>query len=159
MLVCGRALRWHCTCSFMRQIIVIADPSPLGLPVWRVLQMRVQVRPCVLASARCVWFLVKMSVAVSMSMNQSSNFEESCPSNVGIPCNRVMVMFACIVIYMASSLGWGFGCSQSATVRCCSSSASFSNSFLCVGGWLKGCKGKFGPKDTGIDLVTQPSGS
>ena len=29
-LIYGRALMWHCTCSFIRQIIVISDASVLG---------------------------------------------------------------------------------------------------------------------------------
>ena len=66
--------------------------------------MRLWPRPHVLASARCVWLTVKMSVMVSMSMKQSSSFEESCPFNVRI--GRVMVMLACIVVCMDSFLGW-----------------------------------------------------
>ena len=50
--------------------------------------MRVQVRLHDLASARCVQFLVKMLVVVSMSMNQSPSSVESCSSNVGISCSR-----------------------------------------------------------------------
>ena len=34
---------------------------------------------------------VRMSAVVSISMNQSSNFEESCPSNVGISWSMVVV--------------------------------------------------------------------
>ena len=90
------------------------------------------VRLHVLASARDVWLFVKMSVAVSMSMNQSSSFEESCLPNVGISCSLVMVMFACIVVCMSSSLGWGFGCGLSVIVRDCSPSVSCVNSSICV---------------------------
>ena len=96
--------------------------------------MRVQVRLLALASARCVWLLVKMSLVVSMSMKQPSSFEESCPPNMGISCNRIMVMFACIAVCTGFSLGWGFGCGCSAKARCCSPSASCSNSSTCVGG-------------------------
>ena len=71
-----------------------------------------------------------------MSMKQSSHFEESCPSNVGISCSRVMVMFACIVVCMGSSLGWGFGSGQSTTARGGSPSASCCNSSMC--GWVAG---------------------
>ena len=98
--------------------------------------MRVWVRPHVLASALHVELLVKMSVVVSMSINQSCSCEESCPSHVGISCSRVMVMFACIVMCMGSSLGWGFGCGSSATARYCSPSASCGNSSMC--GWVAG---------------------
>ena len=37
-----------------------------------------------MALARHVELSVKMSVAVTMSMNQSSNLDKSCPSNLGI---------------------------------------------------------------------------
>ena len=77
------------------------------LPALRASQMRVWVRPCVVASARCMQLLVKILVAISMPMKQSSSFEESYPSHVGISCSRVMVMFACIVVCMCS-LGLGF---------------------------------------------------
>ena len=46
-----------------------------------------------LPAARHVWLSVRMSAAVSMSMNWSSNFEESCPSNVGISWSMVVVRF------------------------------------------------------------------
>ena len=46
-----------------------------GFPPGRAPQMRVWVWTHVLALARCVWLLVKMSVVVSMSMKQSSSFE------------------------------------------------------------------------------------
>ena len=94
--------------------------------------MRAQVRPHVLASARHVQLLIKMSVAISMCMNQSSSFELSCPLNVGISCSRVMVIFAYIGVCLGSSLGWGFGCGGSIIVRCHSHSASCSNSPICV---------------------------
>ena len=50
--------------------------SSQHFPVWVALQMSMQVRPYDLASARCVQLSVRMSAAVSMSMNQSSNFED-----------------------------------------------------------------------------------
>ena len=53
--------------------------------------MSVQVRPHDLASSRCVQLSVRMSAAVSMSLNQSSSFDESCPSNVGISWSIVVV--------------------------------------------------------------------
>ena len=119
------------------------------------------IRLHVAASARCVWLLDKMSVVVSMSMNQSSCFKESCPSNVGISYSRVKVMFACIVVCMGASLGWGFGCSLSATARPHSPSASCVNSSICVCDWLAGRLqgGRVSPKVAGTDLATQPSGS
>ena len=45
--------------------------------------MRVWVRVGALALARHVWFLIKMSVVVSMSMKESSSLDKSCPLNVG----------------------------------------------------------------------------
>ena len=94
--------------------------------------MKGQVRPHVLASARHVQLLIKMSVAISMSMNQSSSFELSCSLNVGISCSRVMVIFACIGVCLGS-FGWEFGCGGSIIVRCHSHSASCSNSPIFVG--------------------------
>ena len=61
---------------------------------------------------------VRMSAAVSMSMKQSSSFEESCLLNVGISWSMDMVkchslcvmpkvsMYACIVLCTGSSLSW-----------------------------------------------------
>ena len=60
-------------------------------PVLVASQTSVQVRPCDLALARHVWLYVRMSVVFSISMNQSSNFEESCPSNVGISWSMAVV--------------------------------------------------------------------
>ena len=51
------------------------------------------VKPCDLAYARCLWISVRMSAVGSASMNQSSSFEESCPSNVGISCSMFMARF------------------------------------------------------------------
>ena len=76
--------------------------------------------PWDLASARCVLLSVNMSAVVSRSISQSSNFEESCPSNMVIswskdevwyasPCavHRVS-LYVCIVVCMCSSLGLGW---------------------------------------------------
>ena len=75
---------------------------------------------------------VRMSAVVSMSMNQSSSFEKSCQSNVGISCTMVMVrfdslcvvykvsMYACMVLCTSSLLGCVAECSWSIIVRCCS---------------------------------------
>ena len=53
--------------------------------------MSVWMRPHDLASARHVQLSVRMSVVVSISMNQSFHFEESCPSNVKISWSMVVV--------------------------------------------------------------------
>ena len=71
-----------------------------------------------------------MSVVVSMSMNQSSSFEESFPSNVGISFSRAMVIFACMIVCMGSSSNWGFGCGWSVIVRGCSLSVRCINSSI-----------------------------
>ena len=98
--------------------------------------MKVWVRPHVLASARHVWLLVKMSGVVSMSINQSSSSEESFPSDVGKTCSRIMLVFACIVVCTGSSLGWGFGHGWSATARCHNPSASLATPpYVWMGGW------------------------
>ena len=101
-----------------------------------------------MASARCVWLSVRMSVAVSISINQSSNFKESCPSNVGISFSMVMVRFASlcvahkvsvytsIALCTGSSLGWGDGCGWSIIARCCRLSVSCISSAVGVGGWV-----------------------
>ena len=65
--------------------------SSQHFPVWVASQMSVWVRPHDLALSRHVWLSVRMSAVVSMSMNQSSNFEESCPSNVGISWSIVVL--------------------------------------------------------------------
>ena len=109
-----RTLKWHCNCSFIRQIIVITDPSVSGFACLK-RPMNESMGWVVLASARYVRLLVKMSVVVSVSINQSSSFKESYPPNVGISCSRVMVMFACIIVCMGSFLGWGFGFGCDAT--------------------------------------------
>ena len=66
-----------------------------------------------------MWLSVKMSMAVSKSMSQSSSFEESCPSNMGISWSKdvvrfaslcvacMMYVYACIVVCMGSLLGCG----------------------------------------------------
>ena len=124
--------------------------SSQHFPAWRASQMSVQVRLWDLASARHVWLSVKMSVAVSRSVSQSYSFEESYPLNVGISWSKDVVRvaslcvvhkvsrYACIVVCMGSSLGWGVGCGWSVIVRCCSLSVSCVNSAICVGGWVAG---------------------
>ena len=76
----------------------------------------------------------------SLSMKQSSNFEESCPSNVGISWSIVVVrldshcvvcrvsMYACMVLCTGSSPDWGAG--RSIMVRCCSLSVRCDSSFM-----------------------------
>ena len=121
--------------------------------------MGVGARLHILVLASHVWLLVKMSVVVSMSVKQSCSFEESCSSNVGISYSRVLVMFACKVVCMSSSLAWVLGCGWSSTAICCSPSANCIKSSRCVDGWMAGSKGGVGPKVTGINLATQPSDS
>ena len=100
--------------------------------------MSMQVRLYDLASARHLQLSVRMSAVVSMSMNQTSSFEESCLSNVGISWSMVMVRFdslcvvckisvyVCMVLSTGSSLGWGAG--WSIMVRCCFLSVSYDSS-------------------------------
>ena len=45
-------------------------------------------------------------------------------------------VYACIVLYTGSSLGWGVGCGWSFIMRCCSLSVSCVKSSICVGGWV-----------------------
>ena len=90
-----------------------------------------------MASARHLWLSGKMSAAVYMSMNQTSVFEESCPSNVGISCSMVVVrfdslsvtwkvfMYACVVLCTGSPLGLGAEFSWSVIMRYCSLSVSY----------------------------------
>ena len=98
-----------------------------------------------------VWFSVRMSAVVSTSMNQSSNFEESCPSNVGISWSMVVVrldsfcdacrmsVYACMVLCTGSSLDWG--AAWSAMVRCCSLSVGVDWGVLDFkfANWFLGC--------------------
>ena len=94
--------------------------------------MSVQVRLCDLASARHVQLSVKMPAAVSMSMNHSSNFEESCQSNVGIFWSMVVVRLdslcvagcLCMPAWFCGQVPHWTGANWSAMVRCCSLSVS-----------------------------------
>ena len=106
------------------------------------LQTSVQVRLCDLASARCVQLSARISAVVSISMNQSSNFEESCPSNVGISWSMVVMrfyslsvtcrvfMYICMVLCTGSSLDLGF--CWNIIVRCCRLSVSCDSSSVGV---------------------------
>ena len=60
-----------------------------------------------LASPRHVWLSIKMSIGVSRSVSQSSNFEESCPSNVGISWSKDVVRFASLCVTWKVSV---YGC-------------------------------------------------
>ena len=60
--------------------------------------MSMYLRPHDFASARCVWLSARMSAVVSISMNQSSNYEQSCPSNVRISGSMVVVRFDSICV-------------------------------------------------------------
>ena len=66
-------------------------------------------------------------------------------------------MYACIAVYMGSSLSWGVGCSWSFMVRCFSLSVSLCQ-LCCMCGWVGGTfqMGKLVPEVAGIVLVTQP---
>ena len=87
---------------------------------------------------------VRMSVAVSMSMNQSSSCEKSCPLNVEISCSMVTVrcdslcvahkvsLYAYIVSCIGSSLGFGADYGWSIIVRCCSLSVTYISSAVGV---------------------------
>ena len=91
---------------------------------------------------------VKTPVVVSISMNQSSSFEESCPSNEGISYRRGCgeVLFSlCVMQGLCVSLHsfvhrflirLGVGGGWSIIVRCCSLSVSCINSAVGVGGWV-----------------------
>ena len=108
--------------------------SSQHFPVWVASWMSVWVRPCDFTLSRCVWLSLRMSAAVSISMNQSSNFEESCPSNVGISlehgCGEIGFLPCCTLGVHVSLHGlvhWfptGLGASWSTMVRCCSLSVS-----------------------------------
>ena len=90
---------------------------------------------------------VRMSMAVSMSMNQSSSFEESSLSNVGISCSMVVVRFDSLWVACKVSVGvcvplysfvhlfitrLGAECGWSIIVRCCSLSVSCISSAIGV---------------------------
>ena len=55
-----------------------------------------------------VLLYVRMSAVVSISMNQPSNFEESCPSNVGISWSMVVVRLdsLCVGTWCPSMPTW-----------------------------------------------------
>ena len=105
------------------------------------LQVSMQVRPCDLASTRHVWLSVRMSAAASVSMNQSSNFEESCPLSVGISWSMVVVRFdsLCVAhrvsVYAYIDMYWlftGLGAGWSIMVRCHSLSVKCDSSSVGV---------------------------
>ena len=117
--------------------------SSQHFPVWVASQMSEQVRACDLASARPVHLSVRISAAVSISMNQCSSFEEPCPSNVGISCSMVMVRFDSLCVACKVSIhlhGFvhrflirlGAECVWSIIVRCCSLSVSCISSAIGV---------------------------
>ena len=126
------------------QSFILRTPlmSSQHFPVWLALQMSVQVRPHDLASARHVQLSVRMSALVSISINQFSNFEESCPSNVGISwehgcgeigfpvlhagCPCIPIWSCALVPHWTGRVGW------SIMVRCCSLSVSCNSSFVSV---------------------------
>ena len=121
-----------CITEFQSKDILDFIPA---LSIWVASWMNIWVRPHNLVSARHVQLSVRMSGAVSMSMNQSSGFEESCPSNAGMCFSMVMVRFeslccmqcvcvCCMVLCTGSSLGWGVECGWCVTVRCWSLSVS-----------------------------------
>ena len=99
-----------------------------------------------------MWLSVRMSVVISMSMSQSSSFEESLPSKVGISCSMVMMRFAslyvackvyihaCIVLCTGPLLGLGAGCGCSIIVRCCSLYVSHISFAISVGGLVQDFK-------------------
>ena len=125
-----------CIAEFLRMPLI----SSQHFPVWVSSQMSVWVRPHHLASARHVWFSVRMSAVVSISTNQSSNFKESCPSNVGISWSMIVVrldflcvvcrvyVYACMVLCTGSSLdfetGWRTIVRCSSLSVCCNSSSA-----------------------------------
>ena len=77
-------------------------------PVWVASQISMWVRPPDLASARHVPLSVRMSVVVSMSLNQSSSFVESCSSTVGISLSMVVVRFdsLCVACKLSVYAAW-----------------------------------------------------
>ena len=94
--------------------------------------------------ARCVWLFVRMSAVVSMSMNQSSNFEESCPWNARISWRMDVArldslcvmngisMYASMVLCTGSTLNWRADGNRSIMVRCCILSVSCDSSSVGV---------------------------
>ena len=137
-------------------------------PVWVASLMSVWVGPCDLVSGRCMQLSVRMSAAISMSMNKPSSFEESCPSNEEISWNMVVVRFdslcvACkvsvytyMVLHTDSSLGWGFKCSLSIIGRYCSLSVSCINSTVDVDWWVVDIKLEKWSLSCKTILITQP---
>ena len=72
-----------------------------------------------LAWASLVLLLLVNSTALSMSVNQSSSCEESCPFKMGISCNKVFSrdVFFCAVhkvsVYQSSTFSMGLRCCHS----------------------------------------------
>ena len=109
-----------------------------------------QVRPCDLASGRHAWFSFKMLAALLISLSQSSNFEVSHLSNVGMSWSKDVVRFVChclahkvsVYLYIAvcrtSSMGLQSGHSWSIMTSCCSLLGGCASSLTCKGGLAVG---------------------
>ena len=125
--------------------------SSQHFPVWVALQMSVWVRLHDLTSAKHVWLSVRMSVAVSMSMNESSSFEESCPSNMGISWEHghgeVWFSLGCVqgvCVCLHHFVHWfltrlGGKCGWSIIVKCCSLSESWGLGSFKLANWSLSC--------------------
>ena len=119
--------------------------SSQHFPAWRPSQRRVLVR----------------------SVNQSSNFEDSCPLTLGNSWSKDVVRvpismwhIRCVCVCLHSCVHgflfrlWVVGFGWSVKVRCFSLSVSCINSAMCVGGWQVP-SGWVGPEVARIDLITQ----
>ena len=87
------------------------------------LVIKVLTNPLDFASANLVLLSLVNSEAVSISVNQSSSCEESCPFNMGISCNKELSkdVFFCAVhkvsVYLSSTFSIGVFWQQNARVK------------------------------------------
>ena len=114
------------------------------------LEIKVLTNPLDFACANLVLLLPVNSEAVSISINQSSSCEESCPFNMGISCNKELSrdVFFCAVhkvsVYLSNTSSIGVSrwlgvsvnslslCSKSCIASLDSLSLSSTNCFRCA---------------------------
>ena len=66
----------------------------------------VHVNPLDLALASLAWLSLVRSAAVSISVNHSSNFVESCSLKMAMSCSREFVRFVCFCAVHSVSMYW-----------------------------------------------------
>ena len=101
----------------------VFDLFPILLCLLIALVIKVLTKPLDFACANLVLLLLVNSEAVSISVNQSSSCEESCPFNMGMSCNKELSkdVFFCavhkVLVYLTSTFSIGVFWQCNARVR------------------------------------------